>query len=301
MVAGPRYELKEIPLDQLEPDPNQPRRLKDPGHVDRLAESIRAHGLLEPIVARPIGENRYRIIAGETRWRAAKQAGLVTAPTLIRNDDADPQLLALTENLARSDLRWGELAQALVMLFKERFELEDAELKRLASQIRARIKKKKPVEDLHPAAGPMVQLVRGLGLTPSTVFPTLVLVGLMPEATLRALDRLDPSLRDLIKLTQLPEDRLEQIHRIAARFGALDPRWLKSKPSRPPHPEDALFDDFERLKKAFVRFQRQSQEQTRVLNDPALAEEIEQLGKQIRSLEARLYRRQPSGAAGRSA
>src|SRR5688572_11576826 len=74
--AEPGEDLLELPIGQLQPGAHQPRRNFDPEQLESLADSIRAQGVVQPIVARPIGDGRYEIVAGERRWRAAQKVGL---------------------------------------------------------------------------------------------------------------------------------------------------------------------------------------------------------------------------------
>jgi ParB family transcriptional regulator, chromosome partitioning protein len=99
--------VRELALDQLEPNPFQPRSSIDPGALEELTESIRARGILQPLLVRPhpTDPGRFQIIAGERRWRAAGAAGLHHVPTLVRElADTDAAAVALVENLQRQDL-----------------------------------------------------------------------------------------------------------------------------------------------------------------------------------------------------
>ncbi|MBR2012913.1 MAG: ParB/RepB/Spo0J family partition protein [Clostridia bacterium] len=94
-----------IRLSQIEPDKNQPRKFFDEKALEELAASIKEHGLIQPIIVSPLGDDRYRIIAGERRWRACRLAGLEEVPALVR--DYTPQEISevsLIENLQREDL-----------------------------------------------------------------------------------------------------------------------------------------------------------------------------------------------------
>ncbi|MEE2677532.1 MAG: ParB/RepB/Spo0J family partition protein [Myxococcota bacterium] len=102
----------ELPVDAIEANPDQPRRHFDPEHLEKLAESIRQHGVLQPVVVRPIG-SRYELVVGERRWRATQQAGLATIPAVVAEVDSQDRLeLALVENVQRHDLNPIELAHA---------------------------------------------------------------------------------------------------------------------------------------------------------------------------------------------
>ena len=94
-----------VPVDHIEPNPEQPRMVFEPEALDELAASIREHGVLQPILVRPLGPNTYQIVAGERRWRASRLAGLETIPALIEEIDDDTALeIAIIENLQREDL-----------------------------------------------------------------------------------------------------------------------------------------------------------------------------------------------------
>ena len=94
-----------VHVDRIEPNPEQPRLAFNQETLDELAASIREHGVLQPILVRPIGQNTYQLIAGERRWRASKQAGLETIPALIEEIDDDTALeISIIENLQREDI-----------------------------------------------------------------------------------------------------------------------------------------------------------------------------------------------------
>lgn len=97
--------ISTVRLSRIEPNRNQPRKLFDEDSIAALAESIRQNGVITPIALRSLGEDRYMIIAGERRWRAAKLAGLTEIPaTVLDADDEKSAVMALTENLQREDL-----------------------------------------------------------------------------------------------------------------------------------------------------------------------------------------------------
>ena len=121
-VTAPAPGITTIPVEHLEPGPFQPRGDFDPASMAELIDSIRSRGILQPLLARPhpITPNRFQIIAGERRWRAAQQAGLHAVPTLIRAlSDADSMAAALVENLQRQDLNAIEEAQGYHRLTEE--------------------------------------------------------------------------------------------------------------------------------------------------------------------------------------
>jgi ParB family transcriptional regulator, chromosome partitioning protein len=125
--AGPT-QLAELPVDAVYANPRQPRRRFEPEATSGLASSIKQQGLLQPIVVRPRQAGGYELIAGERRWRAAREAGLETLPALVREaDDRDSLLLALVENVAREQLSPVEEARAYASLVDE-FELSLGEV-----------------------------------------------------------------------------------------------------------------------------------------------------------------------------
>jgi ParB family transcriptional regulator, chromosome partitioning protein len=109
--------LREIPVELIAPNPRQPRRSFDGGKLAELAESIRARGVLQPIVVSPLAGGRYELVAGERRLRAARIAQLESVPAVVREaDDWERLDLALAENMARQDLNAIEEARACAML-----------------------------------------------------------------------------------------------------------------------------------------------------------------------------------------
>jgi ParB family transcriptional regulator, chromosome partitioning protein len=112
--------LAELPVDAIRPNARQPRRSFDPDASAGLAGSLRAQGVLQPVVVRPLPTGGYELIAGERRWRAAREAGLATVPAVVRDaDDRDSLLLALVENVAREQLSPVEEARAYAVLLDE--------------------------------------------------------------------------------------------------------------------------------------------------------------------------------------
>src|SRR2546426_6570955 len=111
--------LADIAIDQIEVNPNQPRKVFDFTALDELAASIRSSGVIQPIIVRRFA-GAYQLIAGERRWRAARQAGLDRIPAIVREaTDAQSIELALVENLLREDLNPIEAAQAYQKLLAE--------------------------------------------------------------------------------------------------------------------------------------------------------------------------------------
>ena len=105
--------INEVPIDQIEANPDQPRREFDPVALEELANSIKQLGLVQPITLRQLDEHKFQIIAGERRWRASQLAGLTAIPAYIRTiKDENVMELALVENIQREDLNAIEIALA---------------------------------------------------------------------------------------------------------------------------------------------------------------------------------------------
>ncbi|RDE18821.1 ParB/RepB/Spo0J family partition protein [Motiliproteus coralliicola] len=122
-ATEPSEALQALPVDKIQRGIYQPRRDMDQAALEELASSIRAQGVIQPIVVRPVDMGRYEIIAGERRWRAAQMAGLTEIPTCIREvPDEAAIAMALIENIQREDLNPIEEAMALQRLIDE-FEL----------------------------------------------------------------------------------------------------------------------------------------------------------------------------------
>ncbi len=120
--------LLELQVEQVLPGRFQPRQDFDAEKIRDLAESIKARGVIQPVVVRQIDGDRYELIAGERRWRAAREAGLQTIPALIRRvDDPEALEMALVENLQREDLNPIEAARAYQLL-AEKFDLTQEQI-----------------------------------------------------------------------------------------------------------------------------------------------------------------------------
>lgn len=110
-------ELRELPVDLIKPNPDQPRTRFDPDALTALAASIETSGVVQPLLVRPLPDGSYELVAGERRWRAAQQAGLEKVPAVVR-DQAEAERLqaALIENMVREDLNPVEEARACAAL-----------------------------------------------------------------------------------------------------------------------------------------------------------------------------------------
>lgn len=131
--------LQYFPLDMIQPGKYQPRVDMSQESLDELADSIKAQGLVQPIVVRPINGGRYEIIAGERRWRASKLAGLDTVPALVRDvSDRSAIAMALIENIQRENLNPMEEANALHRL-REEFSMTHQEAAEAVGRSRAAV------------------------------------------------------------------------------------------------------------------------------------------------------------------
>jgi ParB family chromosome partitioning protein len=123
LAAAPRddhEELRQLPVELISANPRQPRRQFDPETLVGLADSIRARGVIQPVLVRPVNGGTYELVAGERRWRAAQIAELDTIPAVVRHhDDAASLELAVIENMAREDLNPVEEARACAALVEE--------------------------------------------------------------------------------------------------------------------------------------------------------------------------------------
>ena len=113
-------ELTELPVETIHPNSRQPRKRHDSEAAAGLADSVRSQGVIQPVVVRRRLTGGFELIAGERRWRAARQAGLPTVPAIVREaDDGESLLLALVENVAREDLTPVDEARACALLIDE--------------------------------------------------------------------------------------------------------------------------------------------------------------------------------------
>ena len=159
--AGNEGPLKEVPVELLQRGQFQPRVDMRQDTLEDLANSIKAQGVVQPIVARPIGKageaQRYEIVAGVRRWRAAQMAGLDNVPTIIREvDDDDAIAMALIENIQREDLNPLEEARALDRLIRE-FDLTHAEAAEAVGRSRAAVSNLLRLQDLSPKVKPLLE------------------------------------------------------------------------------------------------------------------------------------------------
>jgi ParB family transcriptional regulator, chromosome partitioning protein len=119
--TGPdRAEVRDVPVGLIRSNPNQPRTRFDPASIKSLAASLADAGIVQPLIVRPLADGRYELIAGERRWRAAREAGMQTVPAIVR-DESETQRLqtALIENMAREDLNPVDGARACAALVED--------------------------------------------------------------------------------------------------------------------------------------------------------------------------------------
>ncbi|MDX2164145.1 MAG: ParB/RepB/Spo0J family partition protein [Gammaproteobacteria bacterium] len=139
-----------LPLEKLQPGKYQPRKFLSQENLQELAESIRAQGVIQPIIVRPVSQNRYEIIAGERRWRASQLAGLKEVPVVVRDvPDNAAIAMALIENIQREDLNVIEEAQALKRL-QDEFKLTQQQVSEAVGKSRVSITHTLRLLDLHP-------------------------------------------------------------------------------------------------------------------------------------------------------
>jgi ParB family chromosome partitioning protein len=132
--------LAEIAIEQISPNPLQPRKFFNEASIDELARSVREHGIVQPLVVTRAGDNRYKLIAGERRYRAAQKAGLTTVPVVIKEmmTEGDALQIALIENIQREDLNPIEEAAAYHQLHEE-FGLTQEEISKRVGKERSTV------------------------------------------------------------------------------------------------------------------------------------------------------------------
>jgi ParB family chromosome partitioning protein len=148
-ASEPSAPLSEIPIEQLQRGVYQPRSEFEPEALDTLAASIKAQGILQPVVVRPISQNRYEILSGERRWRAAQLAGLDRVPVVIRDvPDEDAIAIALIENIQREDLNPVEEAFGLKRL-QDEFGLNQEQIAQAVGRSRSAVANSLRLLNLH--------------------------------------------------------------------------------------------------------------------------------------------------------
>jgi ParB family chromosome partitioning protein len=223
--------LKTLAIEWLRPSRFQPRKDIDPARLQELADSISAQGVVQPVVARQIDGNRYEIIAGERRWRAAQLAGLHELPVIVRDvPDQAAMAIALIENIQREDLNPLEEAEALKRLLDE-YGLTHQQLADAVGKSRATVTNLLRLNELHSETKRL--LLSGaiemgharalLGLEPERQAEIARKVA-AKKLSVRATELLVQGLRETGKTPKRPEKdpdirRLEET--ISNRIGAL--------------------------------------------------------------------------------
>ncbi len=148
-VASPQA-LQTLPIEFLQRGKYQPRKDINPDKLQELADSIRTQGIVQPIVVRQLAEQKFEIVAGERRWRAAQLAGLQDVPVVVKDlDDRSVMVIALIENIQREDLNPLEEAAALKRLHEE-FSLTHQQIADSVGKSRATVTNLLRLNDLHP-------------------------------------------------------------------------------------------------------------------------------------------------------
>ncbi len=226
--------LFEVSVESISPNPRQPRQDMRADRLEDLAESIRAHGVLQPLLVSSVGEGTYTLIAGERRWRAARLAGLDVVPVVVKEATSGEMLeLALVENLQRADLNPIEEALAFKSL------VEDFGLKQ--EDVAARVSRSRSA---------VANSLRLLTL-PAQVRESLLL-GLIEAGHARAILQVpdeEGQLR-LLELTVADELNVRQVEALARRMAAASGQG--EQPARPTSAiGDALYDELRTLEDRF--------------------------------------------------
>ena len=206
-----------LPPQSIRPNPAQPRKVFDPQALDELAESIRQHGILQPLSVRRQG-NAYELIAGERRLRAAEQAGVTDIPCIILHmDDRESSLAALVENLQRQDLDFIEQAQGIARLLADWGMRQEQAAKLLGKSQSAIANKLRLLRHSQP----VLEALREAELT---------------ERHGRALLRLESEEEKLAAIAQIARQ-----HMSVARTESYIDALLASKPDQPQRPNVGAF------------------------------------------------------------
>ncbi len=151
-----QQQLQALPIEYLQRGKYQPRKDMDADRLQELADSIRAQGIVQPIVVRNLDADKYEIVAGERRWRAAQLAGLQEVPVVIREiDDRSAMAIGLIENIQREDLNPLEEAEALKRLIEE-FTMTHQQIAGAVGKSRATVSNLLRLIDLHPEVKKML-------------------------------------------------------------------------------------------------------------------------------------------------
>ena len=149
LAKSPENTATRLSVEKLQPGKYQPRKFLSQENLQELAESIRAQGVIQPIIVRPVSQNRYEIIAGERRWRASQLAGLTEVPVVVRDvPDNAAIAMELIENIQREDLNVMEEAQALKQL-QDEFHLTQQQVSEAVGKSRVAVTHTLRLLELH--------------------------------------------------------------------------------------------------------------------------------------------------------
>ena len=235
-AAGAAAAPTEIALVDIDPNPNQPRKSFDPEKLAELSESIKTHGLLQPLVVTPRDNHRYLLVAGERRWRAARMAGLVKIPALVLTlDEREIAEISLVENLQRDDLNPLEEAEGIAQLMEQfSFTQEDAAQRlgrsrpSVANALRL-LQLSKPVQEMVRTGGLSAGHARALAAVHDETLQIQIAQMTMEEdLSVRQLEEL---LRKQKKLAA-SADAKEKVKQPAPEFTELEDRLMRALGTR---------------------------------------------------------------------
>ena len=229
-VKEEKHYLQTLPIEYMQRGKYQPRKDIDPERLQELADSIKAQGIIQPIVVRQIAHEKYEIVAGERRWRAAQLAGLTQVPIVIKEiDDRAAMAIALIENIQREDLNPLEEAEALRRLLDE-FEMTHQLIADAIGKSRTTVTNLLRLMDLHPEVKKLLlnnQLEMGHarallsleGLTQVELANKVVKEGLTVRATERLVkeSQIEPKTK---KIKVIDNDTLRLQNDLTAKLGA---------------------------------------------------------------------------------
>jgi ParB family chromosome partitioning protein len=224
-----------VAVDRIDSNPQQPRLAFNQETLDELAASIREHGVLQPILVRPTGENRFQLVAGERRWRASKQAGLASIPALIEDIDDDTALeISIIENLQREDISPLDEAAMYDRMVRE----HGYSIRKLADKLgkdKGYLENRLRLADAPPEIRELVSLRKD---TLSHAYELLKVED--PKKRRRLADQVARGELTLIKLRDKIEGRRSRPARVADEIGiddaAHDDAGLELEDAAPPEP-----------------------------------------------------------------
>ena len=213
MIFSDRKRLIELVPDKIVPNPAQPRKDFPEAELEQLAESIRQNGVLQPIIVRR-DRDRYVLVAGERRWRASQMAGMKTIPAIVQElSQKDSVVMALIENLQRSDLNFFEEAAAIYSLMQERSVTQEEAARRLGMS--------------QPTLANKVRLLRFTGEE-----QRIILEGKLTERHARALLRLDYPIQSALTMNTIIRRGLNVAQSEELIKLLLEEKQKKKKPKR---------------------------------------------------------------------